>query len=715
MRTLVQWSLDRPADWAEFDAADWANSPKRPVPLGPSEINAQPGLVCGLNIQGVSFDGDHYAVEALPGGLIRATVWNDDPEDYPPGWRSARVRTFAPLAPDPLFGGAINTRQTSLVYVEDAIRREYERAGWNPAELRPWSEFVAPPEHLTRHGAWLPDALYERHWTKRSLRGWREWIDGVPPDMVRDGKVIDQRSVGRYNVPKFTKTYYHSDPAVSIGAVTAEFEQELSLSTSTVATQESASLAGGASSLVWAAATPSGEPNDAAWPSGISNYRHQIDCSAVGGDITFGVGTAGSAVGRFLRLNSTLATPLDTRAQSQALFSGTGLHLATATGADWGTGSASDRFGIAIAATRAANHGNQTIAVDVNEADDFADGPWTTAAPTATAGQTMPTPGQAATGAETFTGAADQTAPTPGQAATGTESIPGAAAQTASPPAQAATGFIHPDGAAAQDAPVPAQAATGAETIPGAAAQTAPPPSQAATAFMHPDGAAVQALPTPSQAATGVHGATHTGVAAQQAPVPSQSATGEETIGAAAAQAAPTPTQAATGAHESLGSAAQTAPIPSQAAAGAHAIIATGSAAQAAPTPAQDATGAHESIGIAAQTVPSPVQAATGAHTQQTHSGSAAQTMPTPAHAATGAEILGGIAAQLMPGLIQQGLGILLPDGVAAQLAPTPVQAATGVIPTVGLPGPGSVAGSIAGAGAAGTIAGAGAAGTIAP
>lgn len=717
MKAFVQWTAADPRDWVEIDTAQWAALPKLPEPATPSGGDNRPGLVCGLNIQGVSFDGDHYAIEDLPDGSCRVTVWNDDPEDYPPGWRSARVWTFRPLFEDPERGHAWNARPTKAIYVGDDIRRAYDRAKWNPAELRPWSGFAPPDPHFVRHGAWLPDRLYEGHWRSRSLHGWREWTEGVPDDMVRRGRVVDQRSLGRYNVPDGTKTYYHSDTPTQVigGGVVAEFEQTLATATGTVATQTSASLSGGADSAVWGAVTPSGEPNSAAWPSGISNYRHQIDCSAVGADITFGLLTLGGSVGRFIRINDALGIIQESRDQAEAAFSGTGLHLATATGANWSAGNAADRFGIVIAAVRGANHGNQTISIDVNEADDFADGPWTTAAPTATAGQTIPTPGQAATGTETFTGAADQTAPTPSQAATGTESIPGAAAQTAPPPAQAATAFIHPDGAAAQDAPVPAQAATGTETIPGAAAQTAPPPSQAATAFMHPDGAAVQALPTPSQTATGVHGATHTGVAAQQAPVPSQAATGEETIGGVAAQAAPTPGQAATGAHELLGGAAQTAPIPSQAATGAHAITVTGSAAQTTPTPAQAASGAHESIGAAAQTAPTPVQAAAGDHTQQVHGATAAQAVSAPTQAAVGAQTLDGLAAQLLPGLIQSATGILLPDGVAAQLMPTPVQAATGVIPTVGLPGPGSVDGSESVPAVTGTIGGGGAVGTIRP
>lgn len=391
MKILVQWSRRTPQGWEEIDSSEWAASPKRAVPTARGGQDNLPGLVFKTNIQGVESDADHYAFEDLPGGGCRSTIWNDDPDDYPPGQKFAMVRTFLPLAPDQRHGGAWNTRQSCTVFAEDEVRREFERFNWNPAELRPWSEFVAPPEEITRHGVWVSDALNAKHDAKREIRGWREWTDGVPADMVRDGKVLfnptrtlprlrDQRAAGLWARSEFTKTYYHSDSAVSIGFAAAEFEQELSLSPTAVATQTSAAIAGGGDSLVWAATTPATDPNEAAWPSPIASYRHQIDCSAVGTNITFGLLTVGASLGRFHRFNSGLGTSLESRSQAEAAFSGTGLHLATATGANWSAGNASDRYGIMIAAGRPASHGNQSISVDVNEADDFADGPWAAAA-----------------------------------------------------------------------------------------------------------------------------------------------------------------------------------------------------------------------------------------------------------------------------------------------------------------------------------------------
>ena len=90
MKLLVQWTARDPTDWIEIDSREWPVQPKRPVPqagaLGARDNT--PGHPYRLNVQGVEFTGDHYAVETLPNGDCRVFCWNDDPGDYPPGWRS---------------------------------------------------------------------------------------------------------------------------------------------------------------------------------------------------------------------------------------------------------------------------------------------------------------------------------------------------------------------------------------------------------------------------------------------------------------------------------------------------------------------------------------------------------------------------------------------------------------------------------------------------
>ena len=76
MKLLLQWTLAAPGDWLEVDSADWPTLARRPLPQ-PGELGAAdnaPGHIFRLNCQGVCFEGDHYAVEDLPGGACRVTA-----------------------------------------------------------------------------------------------------------------------------------------------------------------------------------------------------------------------------------------------------------------------------------------------------------------------------------------------------------------------------------------------------------------------------------------------------------------------------------------------------------------------------------------------------------------------------------------------------------------------------------------------------------------
>jgi hypothetical protein len=189
MKLLVQWATSEAADWHELDSADWPATPAKPLPIGDDPIDAGPGWVTALNVQGVIFTSfDHYAVEEIADGGIRVTVWNDDPDDqvlervrrvqpdqgpFPAGYYG-HVWTFLPLAPDPAYGGALNTRQTFTYYAEsDQPVWEHARSvGLIP---RPWPELRRPPAHIVRHGVWLTSALMARHVERQTLHGWQEW------------------------------------------------------------------------------------------------------------------------------------------------------------------------------------------------------------------------------------------------------------------------------------------------------------------------------------------------------------------------------------------------------------------------------------------------------------------------------------------------------------------------------------------------------------
>ena len=172
-------------------------------------------------------------------------------------------------------------------------------------------------------------------------------------------------------------TYYISSTDAATGLHTATHEQLLTITnpgTGSPETVTSNSIAGGGSELVLVATTASGQPNSAAWPTG--SYTCEVDCTAVGGSITYGLLTVGSAVGHFARVASDLSSELQVKNQNAAAFSGTGIKSATTGSTSWSAGNAGDRFEIAIAAGRPASHGNETISIQINETDDAATGPW---------------------------------------------------------------------------------------------------------------------------------------------------------------------------------------------------------------------------------------------------------------------------------------------------------------------------------------------------
>ena len=135
-------------------------------------------------------------------------------------------------------------------------------------------------------------------------------------------------------------------------------------------------MSGGESGLLFCYTSPSGEPDSAAWPTG--NYEFHIDASSNGANITYGMRAAGSATGHFARVNAALTSDSETKAQTEGLFSGTGIKDASTGSVSWTAGNASDRFECLIAGTRPASHGNQTLTNRYNS-DGFAVGPWAAA------------------------------------------------------------------------------------------------------------------------------------------------------------------------------------------------------------------------------------------------------------------------------------------------------------------------------------------------
>ncbi len=178
MRLYLQWTLATPQDWLALDLDTsgplrrvWEKLPAKAEPVGGEIIDNLPGWGFDLNVQGVTFGGhDHYTVRPIAGGL-EVTVWDDDPAEFPPGQREAQVWTFLDPAPDPAFGGAVNTRQSRVVYTEQPGKHAPDAR----TTIRPWSQFVIPTS-LVLHGIWVTDALLNQHVAVRQPHGWREWV-----------------------------------------------------------------------------------------------------------------------------------------------------------------------------------------------------------------------------------------------------------------------------------------------------------------------------------------------------------------------------------------------------------------------------------------------------------------------------------------------------------------------------------------------------------
>ncbi len=137
MKLLLQSTLLTPQDWAQHDHTNWAALPKKSPP--PGRLDDTLGWCHGLNVQGRVFQADHYHVAGITDG-VRVTAWNDDPTDYPPGERYARVVDFLFCVPDSNLGGAINTRQTQVVFAESVARARMSDA--IGTTFRRWDEFV---------------------------------------------------------------------------------------------------------------------------------------------------------------------------------------------------------------------------------------------------------------------------------------------------------------------------------------------------------------------------------------------------------------------------------------------------------------------------------------------------------------------------------------------------------------------------------------------
>ena len=371
MKFLFQPTLATPGEWEEYDSGDWRGLAKKDLPIGREAIDDVRGWCHGINVQGVEFQADHYHVEPIAGGL-RVTVINDDPIDFPAGFRFARVWDFLPLAEDPAFGGAFNTRQTQTVYHE-VNAQVGQRTPKKNTTFLPFAQFTSPPADALMHGKQTTNALNQAHRQKRGIRGWRNFTEGVPPGQIVAGRVRGQKRQQKYKPNTGTRVYQASNTALANGIHVAVNEFAALLGISTPATVQVVVAAGSDDlSFVWV--TPANEPNSAAWPAGT--YRMQLDITAIGGNTSCGFLTIGGSAGHFARVNAAIAADLESFTQVEAAFTGTGLNLATTGVVAWAAGTITDRFECLLAQENAGGMMDEELDLELNELDDFIDGPW---------------------------------------------------------------------------------------------------------------------------------------------------------------------------------------------------------------------------------------------------------------------------------------------------------------------------------------------------
>jgi len=176
MKIYVQWTRLNPRGWAIYDSSVWGALPFKTAPGSLEVLDDLPGWVHAVNVQGLIFSGDHYAIEDLPDGGIRFILWNDDQLDFGDTHKNAHVWTIGKLSPDARLGGAYNTKQTRILYAQRGFLDQfYKNMKLDNTEIRDWSEFISPTRGA-RHGIEVSDPLNATHFRLPSEHGFETEI-----------------------------------------------------------------------------------------------------------------------------------------------------------------------------------------------------------------------------------------------------------------------------------------------------------------------------------------------------------------------------------------------------------------------------------------------------------------------------------------------------------------------------------------------------------
>ena len=382
MRILWQPAETEARDFVEISSADWARIEAAP---DKSPLTTPGAFVNSINVQGVVFDdADHYHVEHLASGGARVWSWWDDPTIWAPLEFRARVVTLENLRPDPLLGGAWNTAQSEVWYGQPGGSVDVRFRGlgpWQSVTFKPWSAFAADlPTGNVLHGIMLPDPLWVAAQAARTMRGWREWTEGVDPKVIdpRTGKVGQQAPLGLRSPKTGTYTRYLNDQNQGISGHTLDRELATYTDPTTAGDLSMVSAKTSAATEAWGwnfGGSLKGGGTDGVHPNGL--YQAQIDCTLNEGSHVYGIKTLNSVTGHFGIWNAIGGSHTDSWEQTEGTHSGTGVKVCSRT-LNPTDGDVFDLYQAICVIDKPSGHGggDHTFTLELNEADDLIEGPW---------------------------------------------------------------------------------------------------------------------------------------------------------------------------------------------------------------------------------------------------------------------------------------------------------------------------------------------------
>ena len=154
MHIYLQWIVDPSEDWEMIDHTAWSHTPYKPPTVANEQIDASPGWIHRVNVQGMIFSGDHIAIMDV-NGLCQVSVWDNDPEELSSEAYHGEIFTFPPLC---LTSHGWDTQIAQKIY-----------------HGQDFLTFPLPPLHTIRHGRWMPDTLAMALDAYAPV-GWADWI-----------------------------------------------------------------------------------------------------------------------------------------------------------------------------------------------------------------------------------------------------------------------------------------------------------------------------------------------------------------------------------------------------------------------------------------------------------------------------------------------------------------------------------------------------------